>query len=158
MIRSSLAVCLLLAAAPSCPDLFSIATHGFAVPTLEAVGATPAPDPQGLRLTIVFSAKNPNPFPLSVSGVDYQVSVQGEQVFAGSQAGLGISEHGEGSFNLAGVVAASSTVFRSLRPGMSSSYTVAGAAHVNTPAGVPVDVEFESTRGFIVPAGLPQFP
>jgi len=46
-------------------------------------------------------------------------------------------------------------VYRTLRPGQSSSYTISGTAHVDSPAGVPVDVEFEGAGSFIVPGTLP---
>ena len=61
MVRASLAVCVLLAAAPNCPDLYSLATHGFTVPSLQAGTGTAAADPAGLRVSIQFTANNPNP-------------------------------------------------------------------------------------------------
>ena len=84
MVRTSLAVCLLLASAPSCPDLYSLATHGFSVPTVSAANATAALDTAGLRVTVQFTAANPNPFPIALTSVDYQVALQGQPVFAGT--------------------------------------------------------------------------
>jgi len=80
MLRVSLAVCVLLASVPSCPDLYSLATHGFTVPTVDGATATAAVDPAGLRVTVAFTATNPNPFPITLSAVDYTVSMQGTTV------------------------------------------------------------------------------
>src|SRR3954466_8501499 len=85
MVRASLAVCLLMAA-PSCPDLYSLATHGFIVPALAAPTGTATPDPAGVRVDIRLTADNPNPFPLSLSSVDYTVALGGQAVFAGTSA------------------------------------------------------------------------
>src|SRR5438128_1706130 len=104
--RASLAVCFLMAA-PSCPDLYSLATHGFAVPALAAPTGTAAPDPGGVRVDIRLTADNPNPFPLSLSGVDYAVALQGQTVFAGSAADPELPEHATGTVDLIGVVDAS---------------------------------------------------
>ena len=74
MVRASLAVCVLLAAAPSCPDLYSLATHGFTPPTVDMTTATAAPDAAGLRVNVALTALNPNPYPISLAGVDYEVA------------------------------------------------------------------------------------
>src|SRR6185295_20398380 len=92
MVRSSLAVCVLMAA-PSCPDLYSLAIHGFEVPALAAPTGTATSDPGGVRVDIRLTADNPNPFPISLSGVDYQVLLQGQPVFAGSAADPELPEH-----------------------------------------------------------------
>ncbi|MFN2549965.1 MAG: LEA type 2 family protein [Myxococcales bacterium] len=155
MIRVSLAVCMLLAAVPSCPDLYSLATHGFTVPTVDGATATAAPDPAGLRVTVAFTATNPNPFPITLSAVDYQLVVQGKTVFAGSQADPSVPEHGTSKLDLGGVIDVRDPVYRTLSPGGSQSYTLTGTAHVQSPAGVPVDVEFEGAGSFIVPGTLP---
>jgi LEA14-like dessication related protein len=155
MVRVSLAVCVLLASVPSCPDLYSLATHGFTVPTVDGATATAAVDPAGLRVTVAFTARNPNPFPITLSGVDYAVSMQGETVFTGTQADPSVPEHGQSKLDLTGVVHVISPVYRTLRPGQSASYTISGTAHVLSPAGVPVDVEFEGAGSFVVPATLP---
>ena len=148
MLRVSLAVCILLASAPSCPDLYSLATHGFTVPTVDGATATAAVDPAGLRVTVAFTATNPNPFPITLSTVDYTVSMQGTTVFTGTQNDPSVPEHGSSKLDLSGVINIAD-------PGQSSSYTISGTAHVDSPAGVPVDVEFEGAGSFIVPGTLP---
>ena len=155
MLRVSLAVCVLLASAPSCPDLYSLATHGFTVPTVDGATATAAVDPAGLRVTVAFTATNPNPFPITLSAVDYTVSMQGTTVFTGTQNDPSVPEHGSSKLDLSGVINIADPVYRTLRPGQSSSYTISGTAHVDSPAGVPVDVEFEGAGSFIVPGTLP---
>jgi len=155
MLRVSLAVCVLLASAPSCPDLYSLATHGFTVPTVDGATATAAVDPAGLRVTVAFTATNPNPFPITLSAVDYTVSMQGTTVFTGTQNDPSVPEHGSSKLDLGGVINIADPVYRTLRPGQSSSYTISGTAHVDSPAGVPVDVEFEGAGSFIVPGTLP---
>jgi len=155
MLRVSLAVCVLLASAPSCPDLYSLATHGFTVPTVDGATATAAVDPAGLRVTVAFTATNPNPFPITLSAVDYTVSMQGTTVFTGTQNDPSVPEHGSSKLDLSGVINIADPVYRTLRPGQSSSYTISGTAHVDSPAGVPVDVEFEGAGAFMVPGTLP---
>jgi len=155
MLRVSLAVCVLLASVPSCPDLYSLATHGFTVPTVDGATATAAVDPAGLRVTVAFTATNPNPFPITLSAVDYTVSMQGTTVFTGTQNDPSVPEHGSSKLDLSGVINIADPVYRTLRPGQSSSYTISGTAHVDSPAGVPVDVEFEGAGSFIVPGTLP---
>lgn len=153
--RASLAACALLASAPSCPDLYSLATHGFSVPTLDASTATAAVDPAGLRVRVQLIAHNPNPYPIALTGVDYQVSLQGQPVFSGTQADPAVPEHGQKTLGLEGVIDLRSAAYRSLRTGQPASYAIAGTAHIDSPAGVPLDVEFESDGSFVVPAGLP---
>ena len=150
-----MAVCLLLASAPSCPDLYSLATHGFSVPTVSAANATAALDPAGLRVTVQFTAANPNPFPIALTSVDYQVALQGQPVFAGMQSDPQVPEHGQSVLELKGVISSASPGYRSLRPGQSASYAITGTAHVASPAGVPVDVEFEAAGSLLLPQNLP---
>ena len=155
MVRTTFAVCVLLASAPSCPDLYSLATHGFSVPTVSVADATAALDPAGLRVTVQFTAVNPNPFPITLSSVDYQVALQGQPVFAGTQADPEVPEHGQSVLGLQGVISAASPGYRALRPGQSATYAITGTAHVKSPAGVPVDVEFGATGAFVAPSTLP---
>ena len=155
MLRTQLAVCLLLASAPRCADLFSLAANGFSVPTLEAKGAAGTPDPGGMRVAIDFAATNPNKFPLTLDSVDYQVLVEGEQVFAGTQDGLTVSQKGAATVNVQGVVPLSAPVLKKLHAGDTAGYTLQGTVHVETPAGVPADVEFATSGTFVVPGGIP---
>ena len=155
MVRASLAVCVLMASAPSCPDLYSLATHGFAVPTIGGATATAVTDPGGVRVTVNFTATNPNPFPITLASVDYTVSLQGEAVFTGTQTDPSVPEHGARQLDLVGIIPTSSQAYRSLRPNQSASYSITGTAHVNSPAGVPVDVEFTDDGTFVVPSNLP---
>ena len=155
MVRASLAVSVLLASAPSCPDLYSLATHGFEVPTLDGATATALPAPGGLLVTVAFTATNPNPYPIQLSSVDYQVALLGHTVFTGTQQDPSVPEHGKSTLDLIGIVDPRDPAYASLRPGQVQTYTITGTAHVESPAGVPVDVDFEGTGSFVVPATLP---
>jgi len=151
MVRASLLVSVLMAAAPSCPDLYSLATHGFTAPTVDMTKATAAPDPAGLRVFVSLTAVNPNPYPISLSGVDYQVAVQGAVVLAGTEPALEVPESGgQSTVQFSGVIPTAG-----LAPGQTVVYTVSGAAHLDSPAGVPVDVEFSDHGTFVVPSGVP---
>lgn len=153
--RAPLAACVLLASVPNCPDLYALATHGFEAPTVDAMSATAALDPAGLRVRIRFVAHNPNPYPIALTSVDYQVSLQGEPAFAGSQADPAVPEHGEATLHLDGLLEFRSAAYRSLRPGQTATYAITGTAHIDSPAGVPADVEFEQDGSFVVPGQLP---
>lgn len=155
MMRATLAVAALLASAPNCPDLYSIAAHGFTVPTLEARNAAAAPDGAGVQLSIDLGAHNPNPFPIEVSGVDYDLAIEGTPAFSGSQQGITVAEKGDGGLPLRGVLATSSPAFQHLRPGQTVRYALTGTAHVASPAGIPVDVQYSTGGSFLVPSTLP---
>ncbi|HET7789007.1 MAG TPA: LEA type 2 family protein [Myxococcales bacterium] len=154
MIRAS-ALCVLLASAPSCPDLYSIGTHGFEVPTVTASSASAVPDPGGISVTVDFTAHNPNAFPISLSGVDYRISLQGSPVFEGTQGAFEVPGQGDGKQELKGVISRTLPVYRTLIPNQTATYRIVGTAHVDSPAGVPVDVDFEQDGSFVVPAVLP---
>jgi hypothetical protein len=154
MIRAS-ALCVLLASAPSCPDLYSIATHGFDVPTVTASSASAFPDPGGIAVTVDFTAHNPNAFPISLSGVDYQISLQGAPVFDGTQGAFEVPAQGDGKQDLKGVISRALPVYGTLIPNQTATYNITGTAHVDSPAGVPVDVDFAQDGSFVVPAVLP---
>jgi hypothetical protein len=161
MLRATLAAAFLLGSAPSCPDLYSVATHGFTMPALATEGATAVPDARGLNVAISFVTRNPNPFPIEVSGVDFQVALNGTLVFAGSRDGVRVAENGSGVVDLRGALPSGSPVFRQLQqlqPGATQIYLVTGIAHVASPAGIPVDVDFSTTGSFVVPSGLPASP
>ena len=155
MVRASLAVCVLMASAPSCPDLYSLAIHGFSVPAISGATAGATVDPAGLRVTVAFTATNPNPFPITLGSVDYTVALQGETVFSGTQQDPAVPEHGQSQLDLTGVISPNSAAYRSLRPNQTATYDITGTAHVKSPAGVPVDVEFEDAGTFVVPGNLP---
>lgn len=158
MLRATLAAAFLLGSAPSCPDLYSVATHGFTMPALATEGATAVPDARGLNVAISFVARNPNPFPIEVSGIDFQVALNGSLVFAGTRDGVRVAENGSGAVDLRGSLPTSSPIFRQLQPGATQSYLVTGIAHVASPAGIPVDVDFSTAGSFVVPSGLPASP
>lgn len=156
MIRASLALCVLLASAPSCPDLYSVATHGFDVPTVKVSGTSAVPDPGGVAVAVDFTAHNPNAFPISVSGVDYQVALQGSPVLDGTQAAFDVPGQGDATPRLEGVISRNLPAYRSLVVGQTATYTISGTVHVDSPAGVPVDVDFAQDGSFLVPPGIPQ--
>ena len=153
MVRVALAA--LLASVPNCPDLYSVATHGFEVPSLDGATATAAPDPAGLRVTVAFTATNRNPYPITLSSVDYQVALQGTTAFAGTQLDPSVPQNGSSRLDLVGVIDPANPVYRTMQPGQSQPYTITGTAHVDSPAGVPIDVEFQGDGTFIVPTTLP---
>ena len=156
MIRASLVFCVVLASAPSCPDLYSAATHGFDVPTVQVSGTSAFPDPSGVAVTVDFTAHNPNAFPLSVSGIDYRVALQGSPVLDGAQAAFDVPGQGDATPQLKGVISRTSPAYRSLVVGQTATYTISGVLHVDSPAGVPVDVDFAQNGSFVVPPGIPQ--
>ena len=155
MVRATLAVAALLASAPSCPDLYSVAAHGFSVPTMTARNAGAAVAGSDLRLTVDLGAHNPNPFPIEVTGIDYDLALEGTPALSGSQQGVTVAQQGDGGVQLGGLLAQGSPVFRKLRPGQTAHYALTGTAHVSSPAGIPVDVEFSTGGTFEVPQALP---
>ncbi len=155
MVRATLALAALLASAPSCPDLYSVAAHGFTVPTLDARNAGASPANSGLQLRVDLGAHNPNPFPIEVTGVDYDFALEGTPAFSGSQQGVTVPQQGDAGFQLGGLLATSSTAFKRLQPGQTVHYALTGTAHVASPAGIPVDVEFSTSGAFVVPQTLP---
>lgn len=154
MIRASLACCVVLASAPSCPDLYSAATHGFDVPTVQVAGTTALPDPGGVAVTVDFAAHNPNAFPISVSGIDYHVALQGSPVLDGAQTAFDVPGRGDATPQLKGVISRSLPAYRSLVAGQTATYTISGTVHVESPAGVPLDVDFAQDGSFLVPPGI----
>jgi LEA14-like dessication related protein len=155
MVRASLALAALLASAPSCPDLYSLAAHGFRVPTLTARSASAVPAGSGVQVTVDVAAHNPNPFPIELTGVDYDVALDGTPALSGSQQGTTVAQQTDGGLQLGGVLNPGSAVFKNLRPGQTVHYALNGTAHVASPAGVPVDVEFTTGGTFVVPQTLP---
>src|SRR3954454_14051123 len=124
MIRAPLALCALLASAPSCPDLYSVATHGFDVPTVQVSRTSALPDPGGVAVAVDFTAHNPNSFPISISGVDYQVALQGSPVLDGAQTAFDVPGQGEATPQLKGVISRTLPAYRSLVAGQTAAYTI----------------------------------
>src|ERR1041384_7063711 len=116
MTRASLALCVVLGSAPSCPDLYSAATHGFDVPTLKLSGAKAAADPGGVAITVDLTAHNPNPYPISVSGMDYHLSLQGAPVLDGALAAFDVPGQGDGTPEIEGVIGRTLPAFATLVP------------------------------------------
>jgi hypothetical protein len=155
MLRVTLLATVLLASAPSCPDLYSLATHGFSQPTVTNSGANATAVSGGIQVSIALSATNPNQFPITLDSVDYTVSMNDSQVFTGTQSGLTVGENSSGSLTVSGVVSSSQPGFQQLRPGQSVPYTIAGTAHFDSPAGVPVEVGFQVDGSVTVPSVVP---
>jgi late embryogenesis abundant protein len=154
MLRAPVAFLVLLASPPSCPDLYSVAEHGFDLPTLQVSRTGAVPDPGGVALTVDFTAHNPNAFPLFVSGVDYQVSLQGSPALDGGQGPFEVPGQGEATPRLEGVISRTSPAFGSLIAGETAAYTISGTVHLDSPAGVPLDLDFAQDGSFVVPAGI----
>ncbi len=155
MVRVSLAVAALLASAPNCPDLYSLAAHGFTNPTLAARNASAVPVGSDLQVTIDVGAHNPNPYPIEVTAVDYDLSLDGAPAFSGSQQGVTVAQQGDGGLHLGGRLAINSAIVRNLRPGQTVRYLLSGLAHVASPAGLPVDVAYSTGGAFVIPQFLP---
>jgi LEA14-like dessication related protein len=153
MARALLSAVVLLASMPNCTDLYSAATHGVQAPvvTTDQRSTTAVPDPQGVRVSIVLNAQNPNAFPIQVDSVDYQVAINGTPVFAGTQEGATVDEDSSEKVTLSGVVDMHQAVFATLRSGQTVPLTVTGVAHADSPAGLAVDVSFKGTDSFVVP-------
>jgi LEA14-like dessication related protein len=157
-VRAILLATGLLASVPNCTDLYSVATHGLTAPVLTSQNATATSETTGVRVTISLSAQNPNDFPIALDSVDYQVSVSGTQVFTGTQEGLTVDEDATEAVQLSGVVDVSQPIFKTFRSGQTVPFTVTGVAHVDSPAGVPIDFAFTTTNSFVVPDSLPASP
>ena len=155
MFKATFAAVALLASAPNCPDLYSLAAHGFTVPTLSARSASAAPAASGIQVVVEVGAHNPNPFPIEVTGVDFDVALEGNPAWSGSQQGVTVGENAESAVQLSATLPSSSPIYKTLRPGETVRYLLTGTAHVASPAGVPVDVQFSTPGTFVVPQQLP---
>jgi hypothetical protein len=157
-VRAILLATGLLASVPNCTDLYSVATHGLTAPVLTSQKATAASEAGGVRVSIVLTAQNPNDIPNALDSIDYQVSISGTQVFAGSQEGLTVDEQTTETVQLSGVVDITQPIFKTFRSREPVTFTVTGVAHVDSPAGVPVDFAFTTNNSFVVPDSLPASP
>jgi LEA14-like dessication related protein len=153
MVRALLSAVVLLASMPNCTDLYSAATHGVQAPvvTTDQSATTAAPDPAGVRISVVLNAQNPNAFPIQVDSVDYQVAINGTPAFAGTQEGTTVDEDSSETVTVSGVVDMHQAVFATLHPGQTVALTVTGVAHADSPAGLAVDVSFRGTDSLVVP-------
>lgn len=152
MLRASLLAAAILAAAPNCTDLYSVGAHGFQIPKLAVQSARADQVGQAFQVVLDFQTHNPNPYPLTVSSVDYQVTLQGVPIFSGSKPGLSVEGTSDGSVMLTGEVPFASPALTGLTPGKSATYVLSGTLHVDSPAGVPVDVDYSTSGIFLVPA------
>jgi LEA14-like dessication related protein len=157
-VRAILLATGILASVPNCTDLYSVATHGLTAPVLTSPTATAASEPGGVRVTIALTAQNPNDIPIALDSVDYQVAISGTQVFSGSQEGLTVDEQTTETVHLSGVVDVSQPIFKTFHGGQTVPFTVTGVAHVDSPAGVPIDFAFATNNSFVVPDSLPPAP
>jgi LEA14-like dessication related protein len=152
-VRAILCSVTLLASIPNCTDLYSIATHGLSTPVVTTPSSvTPTPDPQGLRLTIPITVQNPNDIPISIDSVDYTVTVtsggNNAPGFSGTQDAVTVDEHSTETVPLSGVIPPSTLV--GLRPG-TTTFTVNGTVHADSPAGIAIDVTFSGNGSFATP-------
>jgi hypothetical protein len=131
------------------------------VVTSDADAGTAVSEDGGVRVTIVLTAQNPNDFPISVDGVDYQVAIfqagsdAGTQVFAGTQEGLTVDENATDTVTVSGLVDTSQPIFKTFRTNQTVPFVITGVAHVDSPAGVAVDFAFSANDSFVVPDSLP---
>jgi hypothetical protein len=157
MVRATIAATMLLASVPNCTDLYSVATHGLTAPTVTLDPQKPpfpAQDPAGIRVTIPLIATNPNTFPISVDSVDYQVLLDpspASPVFTGTQEGVTVDEHSTDALTVGGVIPTSVITSRRFTRGQIVPFTVTGTAHVDSPAGIAIDVAFTASSSFQVP-------
>jgi LEA14-like dessication related protein len=143
----------LLASAPSCTDLYSIAVRGGGVP--KATVGTPQGATQGKTSTITVNVavQNPNRFPLTLRGLEYDLALDGTPAGAGTlgrttvpaQDGLTLAMIASLSWTT------SSAVLTKLATETTAQYRITGTAHLETPAGLPVDVDFDGSGTFAVP-------
>jgi LEA14-like dessication related protein len=142
----------LLASIPNCTDLYSIATHGLNTPVVTTNNASVAPDAAGLRLTIPITVQNPNDIPIALDSVDYTVNVTSggntTPGFSGTQDALTVDEHSTETVSLSGVIPISTLA--GLRPG-TTTYTINGTVHADSPAGIAIDVTFTGSGSFATP-------
>ena len=155
MVRAYALCAALVASAPSCTDLYSVATHGFAVPTTATRNATGSLVGNQLRIALDFQAHNPNDYPLTVTSVDYDVHVQEQPAFSGTQPGVSVGEHADGELRLSGAIPRNAPALANLTPGQRAPFVLSGTIHLDTPAGVAVDVEFSMGGTFVVPGPNP---
>jgi LEA14-like dessication related protein len=157
MMRATLAVTMLLASMPNCTDLYSVATHGLTTPTVTTDpqhAPFPTLDSAGLRINIPLAATNPNAFPISVDSVDYQVFLDpapAAPAFTGTQEGTTVDEQSSETVTVGGVIPLSVVTSRRFTRGQTVNFTVTGTAHVDSPAGVAIDVAFAASSSFVVP-------
>lgn len=151
--RATIAAISLLAAAPSCPDLYSLAVHGGGVPTATVGAAQAATQGSTVIVTIAVSVKNPDTFPLTLRGLEYDIAIDGTPASAGTLGRTTVTAKGGITLPLAGSLSwtTSSPVLQKLATETSAQYRLTGTAHLETPAGVPVDVDFDGGGSFVVP-------
>ena len=142
----------LIAAAPNCTDLYSIGTHGFAVPALTVQNPRAAQSGGAVEVALELHARNPNPYPLAVSSVDYAVTLQGIAIFNGTLPAQQIEPASDASLTVTGSVPLTSPALSGLLPGQSARYTLTGTLHLESPAGVPIDADYSMSGNVPVPA------
>jgi hypothetical protein len=157
--RAIAAAAVLLASAPECADLYSVAARGFTAPEVEVSSAGATRSGEQLHVELHFAAKNKNNFPLTVSSVDYRVELAGLPAYGGNQPGVTVAENASGALVFAGSLGWGNArpVLERLRGEATTTYRLVGTVHCESPAGVPVDVEFDTTGDVQVPE-LPASP
>ncbi|HXN56454.1 MAG TPA: LEA type 2 family protein [Myxococcales bacterium] len=143
----------LLASAPSCPDLYSMAVHGGGVPTATVGAAQAATQGSTTTVTIQVAVTNPNRFPLTMRALEYDLAIDGTPASAGALGRTTVPEQSGLTLALVGSLswATSAAVLQKLATETNAQYRITGTAHLETPAGLPVDVDFDGSGSFVVP-------
>jgi LEA14-like dessication related protein len=151
--RAMIAAVGLLASAPSCPDLYSIAVRGGGVPTATVGAATAATQGSTATVTVNIAVTNPNRFPLTMRALEYDLAIDGAPASSGSLGRTTVPEQGGVTLALVGSLswATSAAILQKLATETNAQYRITGTAHLETPAGLPVDVDFDGSGSFVVP-------
>lgn len=151
--RAMIAAIGLLASAPSCPDLYSLAVRGGGVPSASVGPAKAAAQSPTVTITIEVAVKNPNRFPLTLRGLEYDLAIDGAPAASGTLGRTTVDAQGALTLPLVGSLSwtTSAPVLQKLSTETNAQYRITGAAHLETPAGLPVDVDFDGSGSFVVP-------
>ncbi|GAC1347907.1 MAG: hypothetical protein NVSMB23_27940 [Myxococcales bacterium] len=143
----------LLASAPSCPDLYSLAVRGGGVPTTNVGPARAATQGATVSVTVDVAVKNPNRFPLTLRGLEYDLAIDGAPAASGTLGRTTVAAQDGVTLPLVGVLSWSTSrpVLQKLSTEKNGQYRITGTAHLETPAGLPVDVDFDGSGTFVVP-------
>lgn len=150
MVRATVAAAMLLASVPNCTDLYSLATHGLTQPTVTG-NETALPQPDGtVVVSVTFTIDNPNDVPFVLDSLDYRGTAAGATLCSGTQDGVTIDEHSQETVTANCVISAASVP--QAQAGQTVQLQVVGTAHFDSPAGIPIDVDFTTAQ---VPVVVP---
>jgi hypothetical protein len=145
MARAILAATMLLASVPNCTDLYSIATHGLTQPSVTGTETPPQLQPDGsVLVTVTFTVDNPNDVPFVLDRLDYQGNAGTATLCTGTEQGVTIDGHSQQTIAAPCLISPASAP-----PGLSGTTVqlqVVGTALFDSPAGIPIDVDFSTSQ------------